>query len=142
MRTHDCRESEDDFGDNKTVNTVSKASIHAGMGSDLMALCGKVGGCAGHDQVRLSYVAEQVTCPDCLKSRCESLQHDYDVLYKNYRQRDDEEQRQAEQIARLREALQGVMASLEYELDPQLYSDGRHKAAHDKARAILEETQP
>lgn len=43
--------------------------IHAGMGSDLMALCGKMYGISGHDQVRLSYVDEQVTCLDCLRLR-------------------------------------------------------------------------
>lgn len=43
--------------------------VHAGMGSDLMALCGKMYGISGHDQVRLSYVDEQVTCVDCLRLR-------------------------------------------------------------------------
>lgn len=47
--------------------------VHFGMGSDLMALCGAVRGCAGHDQVKLSYVAAQVTCVDCLRRRVEEL---------------------------------------------------------------------
>ncbi len=53
---------------------TARSMIHAGMGSDLMALCGKVSGCAGHDQVILSYVAAQVTCPDCLKAQRDKLQ--------------------------------------------------------------------
>lgn len=41
--------------------------IHRGMGSDLMGLCGLVLGCNGSDQVKLSYVDEQVTCVACLQ---------------------------------------------------------------------------
>jgi hypothetical protein len=47
--------------------------VHAGMGSDLMALCGTMFGCAGHDQVRLSYIDDQVTCVKCLQLRCRKL---------------------------------------------------------------------
>lgn len=39
--------------------------VHSGMGSDLMALCGKVDGISGHDQVMLTYKDDQVTCEDC-----------------------------------------------------------------------------
>lgn len=54
--------------------------VHAGMGSDLMALCGTMFGCAGHDQVRLSYVDSQVTCVKCLQLRCAKLQVKADRL--------------------------------------------------------------
>lgn len=50
-------------------NEKSDGLIHRGMGSDLMALCGKVLGISGHDQVKLSYVDDQVTCVDCLRMR-------------------------------------------------------------------------
>lgn len=40
-------------------------TVHRGMGSDLMALCGAVDGASGHDQVKLTYRDEQVTCPSC-----------------------------------------------------------------------------
>ncbi len=47
--------------------------IHRGMGSDLMALCGKVDGTNGHNQVKLSYVDDQVTCIACLHRRIKEL---------------------------------------------------------------------
>ncbi len=47
--------------------------VHCGMGSDLMALCGKMLGISGHDQVVLSYVEDQVTCLDCLRIRVKEL---------------------------------------------------------------------
>ncbi len=43
-----------------------KKLVHRGTGGDLMALCGKVDGTSGHDQVTLTYVDERVTCTDCL----------------------------------------------------------------------------
>ena len=53
--------------------------IHSGMGSDLMALCGKMFGISGHDQVRLSYVDNQVTCVDCLRIRIKELRKKLEV---------------------------------------------------------------
>ena len=44
-------------------------TVHRGMGSDLMALCGEMKGISGTDQVKLAYVDEQVTCVECLQKR-------------------------------------------------------------------------
>ena len=52
--------------------------IHAGMGSDLMGLCGTMFGTNGTDQVKLSYVDEQVTCVKCLRLRCKELRKKLD----------------------------------------------------------------
>ncbi len=52
--------------------------VHCGMGSDLMALCGKMLGISGHDQVVLSYVEDQVTCLDCLRIRVKELRKKLD----------------------------------------------------------------
>lgn len=43
--------------------------IHAGMGSDLMSLCGKMLGISGSDQITLSYIDEAITCVACLQIR-------------------------------------------------------------------------
>jgi hypothetical protein len=48
--------------------------VHAGTGSDLMALCGKMYGISGHDQVRRSYVDDRVTCADCLQVKVRESQ--------------------------------------------------------------------
>lgn len=55
-------------------------TIHRGMGSDLMALCGRMEGSAGMDQVRLSYVDEQVTCVKCLQKILANLRIENDRL--------------------------------------------------------------
>jgi hypothetical protein len=47
--------------------------VHRGMGSDLMASCGTVHGISGDDQVRLTYVDEQVTCNKCLELIAEEI---------------------------------------------------------------------
>jgi hypothetical protein len=47
--------------------------VHRGMGSDLMALCGKIEGISGYDQVRLTYIDEQITCVNCLRIRINEL---------------------------------------------------------------------
>jgi hypothetical protein len=47
--------------------------VHRGMGSDLMALCGKMEGISGYDQVRLTYVDDQITCVNCLRIRINEL---------------------------------------------------------------------
>jgi hypothetical protein len=54
---------------------LKRKIIHAGMGSDLMALCGKMEGISGYDQVKLSYANEQVTCPKCLQLIIKELKH-------------------------------------------------------------------
>lgn len=57
-----------------------KDVIHCGWGSDLVALCGKMLGISGHDQVRLSYVADQVTCVDCLRIKVQQLKERVKVV--------------------------------------------------------------
>lgn len=55
------------------ASTKPDGLVHAGMGSDLIALCGKMLGISGIDQVLLSYVDDQVECLDCLRARCKQL---------------------------------------------------------------------
>lgn len=62
--------------------TIKKV-VHAGMGSDLMALCGKMEGTRGIDQVRLTYVDEQITCVECLQIKLKKLKEKLNVHLPN-----------------------------------------------------------
>ncbi len=73
--------------------SVPEKTVHAGMGSDLMALCGKVEGVvSGVDQVTLSYVSDQVTCQDCLRMKLAAAERELERLKKDYPGGDTEAQ--------------------------------------------------
>ena len=55
----------------KTKNPLTV--IHCGDGSDLTSLCGTMLGTSGQNQVRLSYIDEQVTCVGCLLIKVNKL---------------------------------------------------------------------
>lgn len=58
--------------------TIKKV-VHAGKGSDLSALCGRMEGMRGLDQVRLTYVDEQITCVKCLQIKLKKLKEKLDA---------------------------------------------------------------